>query len=670
MIVAVDYLEDKNLESIEVKALNRALISEMKQVSENNPLFSEEMRLNMVNIDHPGKIADFVASILNISSEEKQNILETIDVQERIERVLVFIKKEQELLRIQKKIQSQLNEKIEKSQREYFLKEQLKAIKVELGMASDAKSSQHKKLIEIFNKINFQGEVKERIEEEMEKFSVMDSNSPEFIVTRNYLETIASLPWSQPERKKIDLNHSQEILNEDHYGLEEVKERILEFLAVQQLQNEIFSSEIFKGSIICLVGPPGVGKTSVGKSIARSLGRKFFRFSVGGMRDEAEIKGHRRTYIGAMPGKILQGLRIVKTANPVFMIDEIDKLGSSFQGDPSSALLEVLDPEQNNSFRDHYLDLPFDISSVMFITTANTLETIPVPLLDRMEIIRLPGYIEEEKVQIARKYLIPRSLERAGLKKKDLKYDSTSLRIISDNYAREAGMRTYEKALDKIHRKIAKELILGSIKPPVKVSKSVLKHYLGRPVFIEENRNRITGPGMVKGLAWTTTGGAVLMIEIIANSGKGGIKLTGQMGDVMQESANIAYSYSRILAKKYGAKDNFFQENSIHIHIPAGATPKDGPSAGVTMASALLSLILKKKLKQSIAMTGELSLAGKILPIGGLKEKVIAAKRNSIREIIIPQENLRDMEEIPEKTKKGIKFHLVDSMEQVAVILF
>ena len=432
---AVEYLDDVNDDTIEVKALTRSIITEMKQLSENNPLFSEEMRLNMVNIDQPGKIADFIASILNIDRFEQQKLLETLDVQMRMEQVLVFIKKEQELLKIQKKIQNQINEKIAKSQREYFLKEELKAIKQELGMPVDSKSSEYLRFKEAIEKLNFQGEVKEQVEQGLEKFSLMDPNASEFIVTRNYLDTIISLPWQDAPQPDFDIKEAKAILDEDHYGLEDVKERILEFLAVKKLKGDT------RGSIICLVGAPGVGKTSVGKSIARALKKKFFRFSVGGMRDEAEIKGHRRTYVGAMPGKIIQGLKIVKAKDPVFMIDEIDKMGVSFQGDPSSALLEVLDPEQNVAFRDHYLDLPFDLSSILFIATANTLDTIPQPLLDRMEVIRLSGYIEQEKVAIAQKYLIPKSLERSGLKKSQVKYTKEALVEIANGYAREAGMR-------------------------------------------------------------------------------------------------------------------------------------------------------------------------------------------------------------------------------------
>jgi len=662
--VVVQYMEDENYDTVEVKAMTRALISEMKQISENNPLFSEEMRLSMVNIDHPGKIADFITSILNLDRAEQQKILEMTDVQARMEYVLVFIKKEQELLKIQKKIQEQLNEKISKSQREYFLKEELKAIKGELGLAVDAKTSEYQRFKETVEKLDLQGEVKEQVMQELEKFSLMDANSPEFTVSRNYLETIVALPWNDEMQESIDMEKALAILNEDHYGLDDVKERIVEYLAVRKLTKDN------KGSIICLVGPPGVGKTSVGKSIARALGRKFFRFSVGGMRDEAEIKGHRRTYIGAMPGKIIQGLKIVKTRSPVYMIDEIDKLGASYQGDPSSALLEVLDPEQNVSFRDHYLDLPFDLSHILFITTANTLDSIPAPLLDRMEVIRLSGYIDKEKVAIARKYLIPKSLERAGLSKASVKYDTAALIAIADGYAREAGLRNFEKALDRIHRKIARRSLTGEVKLPALFRKETLEDYLGKPIFLEEELAQPNKPGMATGLAWTPLGGAVLTIEAVANEGKEGFKLTGKLGEVMQESASIAYSYVRHIAAAHGVSGDFWEKNLIHLHVPAGATPKDGPSAGITLASALLSLATGKKIQKSLAMTGELSLVGRVLPIGGLKEKVIAARRNRIKKVIYPQANQKDLEEIPDHVREGITFQPVSTMEDVMGMIF
>ncbi len=657
--VVPQYVEDENFDSPEVKALTRALISEMKQVSENNNLFSEEMRLSMVNIDNPGKIADFITSILNLDRAEQQKILEMKDVEERMEYVLIFIKKEQELLKIQKKIQEQLNEKISKSQREYFLKEELKAIKGELGMVVDAKTSEYQRFKDAVEKLKLEGEVKEQVEQELEKFSLMDANSPEFTVTRNYLETIIGLPWNEESHESIDIAKALAILNEDHYGLEDVKERIIEYLAVRKLKQDT------KGSIVCLVVPPGVGKTSVGKSVARALGRKFFRFSVGGMRDEAEIKGHRRTYIGAMPGKIIQGLKIVKTRNPVYMIDEIDKLGASYQGDPSSAPLEVLDPEQNIAFRDHYLDLPFDVSHILFITTANTLDSIPSPLLDRMEVIRLSGYIDREKIAIAKKYLIPRSLERAGLEKGSVKYDAAALGAIADGYAREAGLRNFEKALDKIHRKIVRKSLAGELKLPIALGKEQLADYLGKPVFLDDEMAEITKPGMATGLAWTTLGGAVLTIEAIANEGKEGFKLTGKLGEVMQESASIAYSYVRHMSREKGAGPEFWEKHLIHLHVPAGATPKDGPSAGITLASALLSLATGKKLKKALAMTGELSLVGRVLPIGGLKEKVIAARRNRIKQVVFPAANQRDLDEIPAHVKEGITFYPVSTMEEV-----
>ena len=683
IVAAVEYLEEEEHNTSEVKALTRALISEMKQISENNPLFSEEMRLNMINIDHPGKIADFIASILNIDKAEQQKILEILNVRQRMEQVLVFIKKEQELLRIQKKIQREINEKIEKSQRDYFLKEELKAIKTELGMTTDAKSSDYQRFKDKFEAFKFEGEVKEVVEQEMEKFSLMEPNSAEFIVTRNYLDVIAALPWGDSVPEAFDLKNASGILEADHYGLKDVKTRIVEYLAVRKLRKDT------KGSIVCLVGPPGVGKTSVGRSIARALGKQFFRFSVGGMRDEAEIKGHRRTYIGAMPGKIIQGLKIVKTKDPVFMIDEIDKMGASYQGDPASALLEVLDPEQNNAFRDHYLDLPFDISHVFFIVTANTLDTIPVPLLDRMEIIQLPGYIDTEKLEIAKRYLLPKSLEKNGLKKNQVKYTKDSLLHIANSYAREAGVRNFEKNLDKIHRKLAKQIVEDEEKTAAgasaeskednsantvdrrrfNIDKKIIEKHLGKPIFPEGDIKNADKPGMSVGLAWTSMGGDTLVIEATSLSGKEGLTLTGKMGDTMKESAAIAMTVAHKLAvENYGVDQEWFDKNHIHLHIPEGATPKDGPSAGITMATALLSLMRGKIVTPRLVMTGELSLTGLVLGIGGLKEKTIAARRNKAKHIIIPKHNLRDLDEIPDHVKKGIEFHPVERYEEVLAL--
>ncbi|MDR1374515.1 MAG: endopeptidase La [Treponema sp.] len=709
IVAAVEYMEDEEDDTSEVKALTRALISEMKQISENNPLFSEEMRLNMINIDHPGKIADFIASILNIDKTEQQKILEILNVRKRMEQVLVFIKKEQELLRIQKKIQKEINEKIEKSQRDYFLKEELKAIKSELGMTTDAKSSEYQRFKEKLDAFKFEGEIKETVVQELEKFSLTDPNSAEFIVTRNYLDVISSLPWNPPVPEQLDLRKATDILEKDHYGLSDVKNRIVEYLAVRKLRRDMPAKGIPAGSIICLVGPPGVGKTSLGRSVARALGKQFFRFSVGGMRDEAEIKGHRRTYIGAMPGKIIQGLRIVKVKDPVFMIDEIDKMGASYQGDPSSALLEVLDPEQNNSFRDHYLDLPFDVSQIFFILTANNIDTIPSPLLDRMEIIQLPGYIDTEKLEIAKHYLIPKSLEKNGLKKTQVRYFQESLLHIANGYAREAGVRNFEKNLDKIHRKLAKVLVEageaeeaaaaeraarrragknGSIKAAkaekkkgtkagkdtvlrtvggkFQVDKKLIESYLGKPVFPEDMIKRADRPGMSVGLAWTSMGGDTLVIEAISVPGKEGFTLTGKMGDTMKESAAIALSYTRKLAlENYGLAGEWFEKHQIHLHIPEGATPKDGPSAGSTLVTGLVSALTKRKVRKDVAMTGEVTLRGRVLPIGGLKEKVMAAHRGEIKQLIIPQDNEKDLKDIPERILKAFSITTVTNVHDV-----
>ena len=670
IIAAVEYLEDEEDDTAEVKALTRALVSEMKQISENNPLFSEEMRLNMINIDHPGKIADFIASILNIEKAEQQKILEILNVRKRMEQVLVFIKKEQELLRIQKKIQKEINEKIEKSQRDYFLKEELKAIKTELGMTTDAKSSEYQRFKDKLDSFKFEGEIKETVEQELEKFSLMDPNSAEFIVSRNYLDVISSLPWGTPAPENLELKKAQEILEADHYGLKDVKARIVEYLAVRKLRRDT------KGSIVCLVGPPGVGKTSLGRSIARALGKAFFRFSVGGMRDEAEIKGHRRTYIGALPGKIIQGLKIVKTKDPVFMIDEVDKMGQSFQGDPASALLEVLDPEQNTNFRDHYLDIPFDISNVFFIVTANTLDTIPSPLIDRMEIIQLPGYIDTEKLEIAKHYLVPKSLEKNGLKKNQVKYTQESLLYIANGYAREAGVRNFEKNLDKIHRKLAKKIVdseetsSGNLRAKkFTINKNLIEEHLGKPIFPEGDVKRADRPGMSVGLAWTSMGGDTLVIEATSVPGKEGLTLTGKMGDTMKESAAIAMTLAQKMGiERYGFDAAWFEKNHIHLHIPEGATPKDGPSAGITMATALLSLIRNRIVTDRLVMTGELSLTGLVLPIGGLKEKTIAAQRNRAKHIIIPKQNMRDLDEIPDNVKKGLEFHPVERFDEVLAL--
>ncbi len=669
---AVEYLDEEEANTFEVKALTRALISEMKEVSENNPLFSEEMRLNMVNIDNPGKVADFIASILNVDKTEQQKILETINVRQRMEQVLVFIKKEQELLRVQKKIQNELNDRIEKNQREYFLREEMRSIQEELGETAEGNATDYQKFKTKLAEFHFEGEIKETVDSELEKFALMDPNSSEYIGTRNFLELVTQLPWKDPVIDDYDIGNAKKILEADHFGLEDVKKRIIEYLAVRKMKGDC------KGSILLLVGPPGVGKTSVGRSIANAMNKPFYRFSVGGMRDEAEIKGHRRTYIGAMPGKIIQGLKITKSNTPVFMIDEIDKMGSSHNGDPASALLEVLDPEQNVNFRDNYLDLPFDVSNVFFILTANSLDTIPGPLLDRAEIIQLSGYIDQEKLEIAKKYLIPKNLEKNGLKKGQVKFTKAALQTIAEEYARESGVRNYEKCLDKINRKLVTEVVLANettgieyvdnkpVIPSFTIDAPDLYKYLGKPDFDESQIKTAKVPGTAIGLAWTSMGGDTLLIEATSFAGKGGLILTGQMGDVMKESSQIAFNWSRkFIIENNKKKAKWFDENIVHLHIPEGATPKDGPSAGITMATTFVSLLIGKKIKPNLAMTGELSLTGQVLPIGGLREKTVAAKRNKIKTIIIPKANERDLEEIPEHVKAGIKFMPVSDIREV-----
>ncbi len=702
MVAAVQYLDDIGENTFEVKALTRALLSEMKEVSENNPMFSEEMRLNMVNIDNPGKIADFIASILNVDKDEQQKVLETLDVRDRMEQVLVYIKKEQEIIRVQKKIQNEINDKVEKNQRDYFLREELRSIQEELGGA-DGRGSDYQKFKTKIDSFGFEGEIKETVESELEKFQMMDPQNPEYTTSRNFLELVSNLPWNDNHIDFYDLSEAQKILESDHYGLDDVKKRILEYLAVRKVKHD------GKGSILILVGPPGVGKTSVGKSIANAMHKEFYRFSVGGTHDESEIKGHRRTYIGSMPGKIIEGIKITKTKSPVFMIDEVDKMASGgVHGDPSSALLEVLDPEQNITFRDNYLDLPFDVSNVFFILTANTLDTIPRPLLDRAEIIELSGYIDQEKLEIAKKYIVPKTLVKNGLKKNQIKFTKGALELIATEYAREAGVRNYEKCVDKIIRKIIREnlesyeskinrkeasknvgkkkitdeaelkknqekLDAAFAKLTAEVDVAEVRKYLGNPVFDESQIKKADIPGTAIGLAWTSMGGDTLLIESIAfkTSKGGGLQLTGQMGDVMKESAQIAMNWVKKYAIEHEiVKPEWFEENLIHLHIPEGATPKDGPSAGITMATTFMSLLKDKKIKANLAMTGELSLTGQVLPIGGLREKTVAAKRNKIKTIIIPKANVRDLDEIPEHVKTGIKFIPVSTAYEVMDYVF
>jgi ATP-dependent Lon protease len=669
LVADIEYLNDdsESKKNIEVKALMREVLGQLKKLSDNNPLFTEEMKLTMLNVDEPGKVADFVTSILNVEKDEYQEILETLSVKKRLWKVLRLLQKEIEVLEVQKNIQVQISDKIEKQQKEFFLREQLKVIKQELGLDVDERTRELLDMKKNLDVLDINDEVREKIGDEIHKLGLMETSSSEYSVTRTYIDTLLSLPWSKKTEDKINIDKAEKILNRDHYGLEDVKERILEFLAVKKIKPDS------KGSIICLLGPPGVGKTSLGRSIARALNRQFFRISLGGMRDEAEIKGHRRTYIGAMPGKIIQGIRICKSSNPVFMLDEIDKLGQSFQGDPASALLEVLDPEQNSEFRDYYLDVPFNLSDVLFVTTANTLDTIPPVLIDRMEVINLPGYIALEKYQIARKYLLPKQIGVHGLKKGSIAINREEFMYIINGWAREAGVRNLERQIERICRKSASLVAKGKRLPAAPLSKKKIREYLGLETFTDDDLIKISKPGIAVGLAWTSLGGSALVVESIivsAKKGTGGLKLTGQLGDVMSESANIACSYIQNLLNDDSMARDMFNSNVIHVHVPAGATPKDGPSAGITIASSIYSVITGKKIKKGIAMTGELTLTGRVLPVGGIKEKIIAAKKAGLKSIILPGENSRDLDEISENIKKGLKFLLVDDIDQVITAAF
>ncbi len=670
MVAETEYLEDIAEKSTEMDALSRSVISHVKKLSEVNPFFTEEMRLAMINAPGPGTVADLVAFALTLSKTDAQDFLETVSVKSRFEKLLVQLRREQDVADVQKKISEEVNGKLTKMQREFFLKEQLKSIKRELGIEEDGKDKAGRTFRERIETAGMPDEVKKTALEELSKFETLNESSPEFNISRTYLEMLCSLPWSKDTVDQLDLKRARQILDGDHFGLDKVKERIIEFLAVRKLKADP------KGSIICLVGPPGVGKTSIGKSIAKTLGRNFFRFSLGGMRDEAEIKGHRRTYVGAMPGKVINGIKRAGSRNAVLMLDEIDKLGMSFQGDPASALLEVLDPEQNSAFLDHYLDLPFDLSKVLFIATANTTSSIPAPLLDRMEIIELPGYTLEEKEDIASRYVLPKVLEEHGLKASQLKVEKTALRRMMTDYAREPGLRTLQQMLGRIARKAAARIVSqeslsrrstvkGQMKP-ITVTEESLTEWLGPKRFYNEVAERITAPGVVTGLAWTAMGGDILFIEAQDIPGSGNLKMTGQMGEVMTESAAIAWSY----VKKKAAKDlkldaEFHKKNDIHLHIPAGAIPKDGPSAGVTMATALYSLLSGRTARHRVAMTGELSLIGKVLPVGGIKEKLLAARRAGIQTVILPRLNQKDLVEVPEFALKNMTIHLVSHVEEV-----
>ncbi len=663
-VVQVEYPLEIARNEDELKAYAMAIINTIKELIPLNPLYSEELKffLNRFSPNEPSLLADFAASLTTASKEELQSVMDAFNLRRRMEKVLILIKKELEVAKLQSQIREQVEQKMSKQQREFFLREQLKEIQKELGLAKDDKTADIERFKERLAKLKLSDAAAKRIDEELQKLSVLESGSPEYAVTRNYLDWLSQLPWGKFSKDKLDLARARKILDHDHDGLDDVKERIVEFLAVGALKGEV------AGSILLLVGPPGVGKTSIGHSIANALGRKFYRFSLGGMRDEAEIKGHRRTYIGAMPGKFIQAIKECGVSNPVIMLDEVDKIGASYQGDPASALLEVLDPEQNVDFLDHYLDVRFDLSKVLFVCTANQFDTIPGPLLDRMEVIRLSGYITAEKVQIAKHHLWPKQLKKAGIKRGELTITEAALKRIIDGYAREAGVRNLEKQLGRMVRKSVVKIV-GGAETPIHLGTGEIEESLGKPVFLPEKP--ITGIGVVTGLAWTAMGGATLSIEAtLVHTKNRGFKLTGKLGEVMRESAEIAYSYVSSHLKAFKGNPVFFDEAFVHLHVPEGATPKDGPSAGITMATALLSLARNEKIPRSLAMTGELTLTGEVLPIGGVREKVIAARRIKINELILPEANRRDFDELPDHIKEGVDAHFVRQFKDVVKIVF
>lgn len=670
MQAKVSYHEDPPAGKLskELKAYSISIITTIKELLKLNPLFKEELQIFLGHSDftEPGRLADFAVALTTASRDELQDVLEAFNMGKRIDKALLLLKKELDISKLQSTINQRIEATISKSQREFFLREQLKAIKKELGMEKDDKSIDVDKFEERIKKRKIPEDVLKVIREEMDKLSSLEMQSAEYGVCKNYIDWLTIVPWGMHSKEMHDIKKAEKILEEDHYGLKDIKERILEFIGVGKLTGGV------KGSIVCLVGPPGVGKTSIGKSIARALNRKFYRFSVGGMRDEAEIKGHRRTYIGAMPGKLIQALKFTETMNPVIMLDEVDKMGSSYHGDPASALLEVLDPEQNKDFLDHYLDVRCDLSNVLFIVTANVLDSIPEPLKDRMEILRLSGYIQAEKVEIAKKYLVPRNREAMGLKGSQVSFTEGALAHIINGYARESGVRSLENLIKKILRKIALKVAQEPKKSEkITVNDKTLHSYLGKPIFTSDRYYEVNPIGVATGLAWTSMGGATLYIEAVRSpSDKLEMKLTGQAGDVMKESAQIAWTFIQSNASQYASGVPFFEKSQIHIHIPEGATPKDGPSAGITMVTALLSLLLGVSIRNNLGMTGELTLTGKVLPIGGLKEKLIAARRSKLNILIFPKENLRDYDELPAFLKKGLEVHFVDTYDEVFKIAF
>ncbi|MBE3591943.1 MAG: endopeptidase La [Thermoanaerobacter sp.] len=657
-VEVIEKEEQKEIEKTpELEALMRSVISAFEEYVNMTSRLPIDSLYSVISIEEPGRLADMIAAHISLNTNQSQQLLECFDVNKRLETLLGFLMKELEILNIEREINAKVRSQIDKLQKEYYLREQLKAIKAELGETDeiDQEIEEYEKKI---NEKDLPEEVRKKAKEELKRLSKMAPGSAEASVVRTYLDWILDLPWNYETEDILDLKRAQKILDEDHYGLKKVKERIIEFLAVRSFYNKI------KSPILCLVGPPGVGKTSLGRSIARAMNRKFVRLSLGGVRDEAEIRGHRRTYVGAIPGGIINSIKIAGSKNPVFLLDEIDKMSSDFRGDPASAMLEVLDPEQNFTFRDHYLDLPFDLSKVLFITTANTVDTIPAPLLDRMEVIYVSGYTEEEKLHIAKDYLIPKILKEHGVPDNKILIQESAIYGIISEYTREAGVRGLEKNLSQIVRKAIKKIVEENVQV-VKVGKRNLQSYLGKPIYRPDKADQKYEVGTVFGLAWTRIGGEILTVEASIMPGSGKLNLTGQLGDVMKESAQAGFSYIRANAEKLNIDKDFYKNVDIHIHVPEGAIPKDGPSAGITMVTAMVSALKKVPVKKDVAMTGEITLTGKVLPIGGVKEKVLAAHRAGIRKVILPLENKRDLDEIPQSVKKKLEFKFVEKIDEV-----
>jgi len=660
---AVESMEDDPItDSLEVDALAANLRQAFDELMKVAPNLTEEHSGMLKNIQKPNRLTDRAISVITISNQEKQEILEELNVKKRIEKALNLISREIQRIKLGEEIQSEVHDEITKTQREYYLREQMKAIKKELG--EDEGSVELKELEDKLKAAKMPEDADKVAMKELDRLSRIPTQSPEYNVSRTYIEWLSELPWSESTDDRIDLKEAMKILDDDHYGLDKVKERIIEYLAVRNLKQKKDPDGRVKGPILCFGGPPGVGKTSLGKSIARSMGRKFVRLSLGGVRDEAEIRGHRRTYIGALPGRIIQSIKKAGTNNPVFMLDEIDKLGADFRGDPSSALLEVLDPEQNHSFSDHYLEVDFDLSNVMFISTANYQDAIPPALRDRMEILEFTGYIEDEKVQIAKRHIVPKQVKENGLTKEDVTFDAGSVQELIRSYTREAGVRNLEREIANVLRKVARELVEEETKK-TKITKAKVGEYLGAPRFHSELAERTTKPGVVTGLAWTAAGGDILFIESTKMKGKGRLTLTGQLGDVMKESATAGLTFVRSHAEEFGLDPDFNENTDIHIHVPAGAIPKDGPSAGVSMVTSLVSLLSGIPVKKKLAMTGEITLRGSVLPIGGVKEKVTAAHRAGIKEVILPDHNRKDLEDVPEHVAKDLTFHFAKEINDV-----